>query len=71
MVQSNSLTGPDHMGVVLAPSVALLNWSFDAEVAESGYKWQNNPTYFISYAQGLPGAPFEFWIDVQVRYTHI
>jgi len=28
------------MGIVLAPSVKLKNWSFDAELAESGYKWQ-------------------------------
>jgi hypothetical protein len=59
------------MGIVLAPSVKLKNWSFDAELAESGYKWQNNPTYFINYVQGLRGAPFQFWIDLEVRDTHI
>lgn len=59
------------MGIVLAPSVKLKNWNFDAELAESGYKWQNNPTYFINYVQGLTGAPFEFWIDLEVRDTYI
>jgi len=51
--------------------VKLKIWSFGAEFTESGYKWQNNPTYFINYAQGLKGAPFEFWIDLEVRDTHI
>jgi hypothetical protein len=54
------------MGVLLAPSVKLINWSFDAEVTESGYKWQNKPIYFINYAQGLTGTPFEFWVDLEV-----
>ena len=59
------------MAIVLVPSVKLKIWSFGAEFTESGYKWQNNPTYFINYAQGLKGAPFEFWIDLEVRDTHI
>jgi hypothetical protein len=59
------------MAVVLAPSVKLTYWNFDAELVESGYKWQNKPTYFISYAQGLTGTPFEFWIDVEVRNTYM
>jgi len=32
---------------------------------------KNNPTYFINYAQGLTGPPYEFWIDLEVRDTHI
>jgi hypothetical protein len=54
------------MDILLAPSAKLVNWSFDAEVTESGYEWQNKPVYLINYAQGLTGTPFEFWIDVEV-----
>jgi hypothetical protein len=54
------------MIVLLAPSVKLKNWSFDAVVTESGYEWQNKPIYIINYAQGLTGIPFEFWIELEV-----
>ncbi|KDR16698.1 endoplasmic reticulum metallopeptidase 1-like isoform X2 [Zootermopsis nevadensis] len=60
------IQGPDHMSVLLAPSVKLINWSFDAVITESGYKWENKSVYFINYAQGLTGIPFEFWIDLEV-----
>jgi hypothetical protein len=54
------------MEILLAPSVKLVNWSFDAEVTESGYEWQNKPIYLINYVEGLTGTPFEFWIDLEV-----
>jgi hypothetical protein len=55
------------MNILLAPSLKLTNWSFDAEVTESGYEWQKKPVYIINYAQGLTtGAPFEFWIELEV-----
>lgn len=58
------------MSVLLAPSVKLINWSFDAVITESGYKWENKSVYFINYAQGLTGIPFEFWIDLEVSERH-
>jgi hypothetical protein len=54
------------MGVLLAPSVKIINWSFDAVLTESGYEWQNKPVYLINYAEGLTGIPFEFWIELEV-----
>lgn len=54
------------MDIILAPSVKLVNWSFHAEVTESGYEWQNKPVYLINYVQGLTGTPIEFWIDLEV-----
>lgn len=61
-----TVTGPDRMTVLLSPVVRLLSWSFGKEVEESGYEWQNRPTYYINYVQGLTGSPFEFWIDLEI-----
>ena len=54
------------MTVLLSPMTRLLGWSFGREVEESGYEWQNRPTYYINYVQGLTGSPFQFWLDLEV-----
>ncbi|KAJ9584785.1 hypothetical protein L9F63_020873 [Diploptera punctata] len=57
---------PDRMTVLLSPVAKLTDWSFGKEAEESGYEWQNRPTYYINYVQGLTGSPFEFWINLEV-----
>ncbi|XP_047115031.1 endoplasmic reticulum metallopeptidase 1-like isoform X1 [Schistocerca piceifrons] len=59
-----TVTGPDHMGIMMAPAngFQLQSWSFVEGEPLVGPKWNERDTYFIYYGCASEPVPWTFWI---------
>ncbi|XP_067004414.2 endoplasmic reticulum metallopeptidase 1 [Anabrus simplex] len=62
-----SITGPDHIGVMISPysGVTLIGWSLVPGDPLQGPKWNGRDTYFIYYSCASDPKPWVFWIDLK------